>query len=376
MAEAVLRQALAATGRLRLGCLPTPLHAGPRLPGGARLMVKRDDLTGLGMGGNKVRKLEFLCADALRRGADTLVTVGAAQSNHARLTAAAGAVLGMPTHLVLGGERPDAVAGNQLLDALFGATLHYPGTDDWTELEEHMHRLVQDLIGEGRRPYEIAIGGSTQVGVLGFIAGWLELVGQCVDLAIAPTTVVHASSSGGTHAGLLAGRAACDDSAIRRPEIVAIGVAKQPMDLAVTSAALARQALDALGLDSDVPADTVAVDGRWEGDGYAVPTDDADDAIRWAATNAALVLDRVYTGKAFAGLLGAAGEGRWGADDTVVFWHTGGQPAIFAPGGAPPIPVHGGKARTPVALTASRDMPSAGRDPGWTRRCRLLRLRR
>lgn len=122
-----LQQALADVPRLRLASLPTPLMPGPRLPGGANLLVKRDDLTGLGMGGNKVRKLEFLCGDARHRGADALITVGAAQSNHARLTAAAGAVLGMPTHVVLGGDQPEELAGNQLLGALFGAILHFPG---------------------------------------------------------------------------------------------------------------------------------------------------------------------------------------------------------------------------------------------------------
>lgn len=319
------------------------------------MLVKRDDLIGLGMGGNKVRKLEFLCADARRRGADTVVTVGAAQSKHLRLTAAADAVLGLPTHLVLGGEPPDLFAGNQLLAALFGAVLHYPGTDDWKQLESHMHELVRELTGEGRTPYQIPIGDSTPVGVLGFAAGWLELMDQCVALAVVPAAIVHASSSGGTHAGLLAGRAACDDTDVPPPDIVAIGVAKQPVDLAVKSATLASEALDALGIDTDVPQQAVTVDGRWQGYGHAIPTTDADDAVRWAACKAALVLDRVYTGKAFAGLLGAGREGRWGPDDTAVFWHTGGQPAVFAPGGAPPplAAARGAATRDAAAVTSS-----------------------
>lgn len=156
-----LRQALADVPRVRLGHLPTPLEPGPRLPGGAKVLIKRDDLTALGMGGNKVRKLEFLCGDALSRGADTLVTLGAAQSNHARLTAAAGAVLGIPTHLVLGGNAPDQLTGNQLLSALFGATLHFPGTDDWDRLEEHTADLSDQLTSEGRHVYRMPIGGST-----------------------------------------------------------------------------------------------------------------------------------------------------------------------------------------------------------------------
>jgi len=330
-----LRQALADVPRLRLASLPTPLMPGPRLPGGANLLVKRDDLTGLGMGGNKVRKLEFLCGDARQRGADALITVGAAQSNHARLTAAAGAVLGMPTHVVLGGDQPEELAGNQLLGALFGAILHFPGTDDWDRLEEYMSDLAGELGGEGLSVYEMPIGGSTPVGVLGFVAGWLELRAQCAAQSVDPSTIVHASSSGGTHAGLLAGRAACRDSSAH-PDILAIGVAKRPVDLTAASSALAAAALQSLGLDVEVTPDEVVVDGRWQGGGYALPTAEADAAVLWAASRSALVLDRVYTGKAFAGLLGAAREGRWGRDDTVVFWHTGGQPAVFGPDGAPP----------------------------------------
>ncbi len=331
-----LQQALADVPRLRLASLPTPLVRGPRLPGGANLLVKRDDLTGLGMGGNKVRKLEFLCGDARHRGADTLITVGAAQSNHARLTAAAGAVLGMPTHVVLGGDQPEQLAGNQLLGALFGAILHFPGTDDWDRLEEHMSDLARKLSAEGSSVYEMPIGGSTFVGVLGFVSGWLELRAQCADQSLEPSTIVHASSSGGTHAGLLAGRAACRDSSVQLPDILAIGVAKRPVDLTTASSALAAAALQSLGLDVEVTPDEVVVDGRWQGGGYALPTAEADAAVLWAASRSALVLDRVYTGKAFAGLLGAAREGRWGRDDTVVFWHTGGQPAVFGPDGAPP----------------------------------------
>jgi len=330
-----LRQALADVPRVRLGHLPTPLEPGPRLPGGAKVLIKRDDLTALGMGGNKVRKLEFLCGDALSRGADTLVTLGAAQSNHARLTAAAGAVLGIPTHLVLGGNAPDQLAGNQLLSALFGATLHFPGTDDWDRLEEHTADLSDQLTSEGRNVYRMPIGGSTGVGVLGFAAGWLELLDQCADLSIEPSTIIHASSTGGTHAGLLVGRAACRERDAPLPDVLAIGVAKRPDDLAGASATLATEALRRLGLGVEVHPEEILVDGRWQGEGYAVPTAEADAAVQWAASRAALVLDRVYTGKAFAGLLGASDEGRWVGDDTVVFWHTGGQPAVFAPSGTP-----------------------------------------
>ena len=202
-----LAEAVAALPRARLATLPTPLEEGPRLPGGARLWVKRDDLTGLGMGGNKARKLELLCGAALAEGADTLVTVGAGQSNHCRMTAAAGARLGLPVHLVLGGDAPAQPAGNQLLSALFGAELHFVGTTSWPELEAAKDALAASLRADGRRPYAIPIGGSTAIGAAGFAAAFAELVDQCQATGCRPRAVVHASSSGGTHAGLLAGRA-------------------------------------------------------------------------------------------------------------------------------------------------------------------------
>jgi 1-aminocyclopropane-1-carboxylate deaminase/D-cysteine desulfhydrase-like pyridoxal-dependent ACC family enzyme len=327
-----LAGALDSQRRLKLATLPTSLEPGPLLPGGARLYVKRDDLTGLGMGGNKARKLEFLCADALRAGADTLITVGAAQSNHARMTAAAGAVLGLQTHLVLGGPHEEP-SGNQLLSTLFGARLHFPGTDDWDELGAAMGEVIVKLRSQGRRPYRMPIGGSTAVGARGFAAAWPELMHQCAALGIRPSAVIHASSSGGTHAGLIAGKAACSDA---RPEIVAIGVAKTAADLAAEARTLAEECLVGLGIhDVSISGDAAEVDGRWRGADYAAPTEEADRAILWAAHSGAWVLDRVYTGKAFAGLLGADREDRFSEGDAVVFWHTGGQPALFVANGAP-----------------------------------------
>ncbi len=195
--------------RASLALLPTPLERGPQLAGGQRLWVKRDDLTGLGMGGNKVRKLEFLCGDAIGAGARSLVTVGAAQSNHCRLTAAAGAVLGIEVHLVLSGDRPERPAGNQLLSALFGAQLHYTGAHEshWGELMVAADALADALADDGAAPYAIPIGGSTATGALGYAAAFVELMEQCAAAGIEPAAIVHTSSSGGTHAGLVAGRA-------------------------------------------------------------------------------------------------------------------------------------------------------------------------
>ncbi len=202
-------QRLDAIPRSQLATLPTALERGPGLPGGARLWVKRDDLTGLGAGGNKARKLEFLCAEALRDGARSLVTIGAAQSNHCRMTAAAGAVLGLEVHLVLSGDRPLRPTGNQLLAQMFGAQLHFVGCppQHWGELEIAREKLADELAAQGAAPHSIPIGGSTPVGALGYLAAYFELVEQCRAVGIVPAAIVHASSSGGTHAGLVAGRA-------------------------------------------------------------------------------------------------------------------------------------------------------------------------
>jgi 1-aminocyclopropane-1-carboxylate deaminase/D-cysteine desulfhydrase-like pyridoxal-dependent ACC family enzyme len=329
--------------RARLATSPTPLERGPLLPGGARLWVKRDDLTGLGVGGNKVRKLEMLCGAALAEGADCLVTVGAAQSNHCRMAAAAGAVLGLETHLVLSGDRPSELVGNQLLATLFGAHLHFIGAPahEWGTLEIARESLVEELTAHGTTPYGIPIGGSTAVGALGYVAGYLELMTQCTVLGIAPRTVVVTSSSGGTHAGLVAGRALWDATRSgdepTGAEVLAIGVAKGVVAGVPDVTALANEALDLLGADGvRVSAADVHLDPRWLGLDYAVPTEEADEAIVWAARHGAWVLDRTYTGKGFAGLLGAATDGRLGGEgDDVVFVHTGGLPAVFTPHGAP-----------------------------------------
>jgi 1-aminocyclopropane-1-carboxylate deaminase/D-cysteine desulfhydrase-like pyridoxal-dependent ACC family enzyme len=330
-----LAAALGAVPRARLATLPTALEPGPVLPGGARLMVKRDDLSGLGLGGNKARKLEFLCGAAVAAGADTLVTVGAAQSNHARMTAAAGAVLGMETHLVIGGAAEPRPAGNQLLSQMFGAHVHPAGTDRWDELSGALDALVEDLRAAGRRPYAMPMGGSTGVGALGFLAAWAELVEQCEAAQLRPAAVVHASSTGGTHGGLLAGRALWAAAGEAAPDVIAVDVAKDSADLAADATRLADAALAAIGLgDVSIDPALVELDERWVGSAYAVPSAAGDAAVTWAARRGAWVLDRTYTGKAFAGLLGLAEQGRFAPDSTVVFWHTGGFPAVFAPGGA------------------------------------------
>jgi 1-aminocyclopropane-1-carboxylate deaminase/D-cysteine desulfhydrase-like pyridoxal-dependent ACC family enzyme len=324
--------------RARLATLPTPLERGPELPGGVRLWMKRDDLTGLGMGGNKARKLEFLCGAAVAEGARSLVTVGAQQSNHCRMTAAAGAVLGLEVHLVLAGEPPAELTGNLLLSALFGAQLHFTGADPthWGELEIAREQLIDELTSTGAAPYGIPIGGSTATGAAGYAHAFAELLEQCQTVGITPDAVVHTTSSGGTHAGLIAGRAIARAHGRQVPEVVAIGVAKGVNMGMPDITELAADTVDLLGGDrSAVERADVHIDTNWMGDDYGVPTRAGDAAIRWAAQHGGWVLDRVYSGKGFAGLVGNAEAGRWPAGANVVFVHTGGMPAIFAPGGMP-----------------------------------------
>ncbi len=297
--------------------------------------MKRDDLTGLGLGGNKARKLEFLCGQAMAGRADTLVTVGAAQSNHCRMTAAAGAVLGLDTHLVLGGRAPESREGNQLLSAMFGATLHFAGVTDWPALEEAKDALATHLREEGRRPATIPIGGSTAVGALGFLAAFAELADQASAVGVAPAAIVFATSSGGTHAGLLAGQALWRAAGLPVAEVIAVAVAPAVASFPGHAADLAVAALDLAGCGGPVGGDLAdpVVVPDWIGAGYGVPTPEGDAAAAWAARHGAWVLDRTYTAKGFAGLLAMAGAGRFGSGDDVVFWHTGGHPAVFARGG-------------------------------------------
>lgn len=325
--------------RAALATLPTALENGGRLAEqGPHLWIKRDDLTGLGGGGNKARKLEFLCGQAIADGAGALVTVGAAQSNHCRMTAAAGSRLGLEVHLVLSGDAPadgTRLTGNQLLSELFGAQMHHTGAEEshWGELEIAREALTDELAADGLSPCSIPIGGSTDVGALGYAVAFIELMGQCRVADFVPKAIVFTSSSGGTHAGLLAGRAAmlADGSltAADAPDIVAIGVAKGVNLGLLDVAELADAALGLMRVVTTVDPGDVEVDPRWMGADYAVPTEAGSAAIEWGARHGGWLMDPTYSGKGLSGLLGLADEGRWGADDHVVFIHTGGWPALF-----------------------------------------------
>jgi len=318
-----LAERLARLPRQRLGHFPTPLEPLPRLSAlwrGPELWVKRDDQTGLAGGGNKVRKLEFLVADALQQRADTLVTGGAVQSNHVRQTAAAAARLGLRCHLVLKGQPPAAPQGNLLLDQLLGAELH------WTQqaLPEALAAITQELQAQGCRPYLIPYGGSNALGVCGYAAAWLELETQCAALGWHFDAVVVASSSGGTQAGLALGALACG----YRGRLIGISVAERRETLDATLSALATAAQRLLELPAELPG--FEIDDRWLGAGYGLPAPEELETLRQVARSEGLLLDPVYTGRAFTGLRGLITRGELRAGQRVLFWHTGGLPALFA----------------------------------------------
>lgn len=317
--------------RVALATLPTPLECGGELPNGATLWVKRDDLTGLGVGGNKARKLEYLCGEARDRNANCLVTVGAAQSNHCRMTAAAGACMGLDVHLVLSGEKPTQLTGNQMLSHMFGATLHHTGlaSSNWTELEKWRIDLTARLDAEGHRPYSMPIGGSTAVGALGYVDAYDEIMRQCNDLHFIPSAILHTSSSGGTHAGLVAGSVLARDAKRPHSPVIAVGVAKGAALSTHSIRTLAEESLALLRSIAAITDADVIIDNRFLGDGYAVPTAAGAAATLWAAHRGAWVLDPVYTAKGFAGLLGRDAEGEWSSSQHVVFIHTGGLPTVF-----------------------------------------------
>jgi len=314
------------TDRFGLAVLPTPLDEAPRLTaalGGPRVLVKRDDLTGLALGGNKARKLELLAAQARHDGADVLVTGGGRQSNHARLTAAAANRLGIDCHLVLAGPRPDTPTGNLLLDGLMGATIEFGASDHYARLEQAIVDAGARLASAGRRPFTIPIGGASVTGVVAYADAVDELLPQLHDAEVAGTRwIVVADGSGGTHAGILAGLGA---EAIR---VVGVDVGTRP-DLDDAVARLATEAAAASGRVR--PTGEVVVDHDHVGAGYGEISTAAVEAMTIAARTEGLVLDPVYTGKAMAALLTRVRDGRIGAADSVVFWHTGGAPALFDP---------------------------------------------
>lgn len=321
---------LARFPRRRYTPAPTPLEKLPRLSAhlGVEVWIKRDDLTGLAMGGNKTRKLEFLVADALAQGADTLVTVGAPQSNHCRLTLAAAAKEGLKCSIVLEERVPGSydrnASGNNFLFGLIGveSVNVVPGGAD---LNDAMMSLADDLISQGRKPYLIPGGGSNPLGALGYVVCAGEIVQQSLDLHVAFDHIALASGSTGTHAGLLVGL----EAAHAGVPVIGINVSRPRAAQEANVFKLVSETADFLGVPSPERSKVTALDD-WVGPGYSLPTPEMIEAVKLFARLEGVLLDPVYTGKAAAGLIGMARRGDFKSGDKILFLHTGGAPALFA----------------------------------------------
>ncbi len=323
--------ALTDYSRLPLAEYPTPLEPLPRLSQelGRRLFVKRDDLIGPCLGGNKIRKLEYLMAEAQQVGARKVVTFGGAQSNHARLTAAVARKLGIEPHLFFFEKRPDKMNGNLLLDQLLDAHLHFIplGGGGGMTLEATIrlvHVVAWALVGQH---YFIPVGGHNWLGCLGYAQAAVELDQQARLQGLENAWIVVTAGSGGTLSGLMAGLAQCRSSM----KLIGIDVGKLWKGFPPSIARLASEVCAHLGSPhAFTPAEVPLVEKTYVGPGYAIPTPAGMLAIRLAARKEGLVLDPVYTGKAFAGMLDLIQRQALGQDEPIIFLHTGGVPALFA----------------------------------------------
>lgn len=308
--------------RIRFAHLPTAIEPMPRLSaqlGGPKLLVKRDDQTGLGMGGNKVRKLEFVLAQAIAESAKTLITVGGIQSNHCRQTAALAARFGLKCILVLSGEEPQIPNGNLLLDNLFGASIVWTSRE---KRDETLQQTYEDSKQNGDYPFLIPLGASTPMGALGYVEAMHELKeqGNVFDW------IIVASSSAGTQAGMVLGAELTNFGG----KILGISIDHPAKELQQAVADLANQASVVLGGDTSIRPENVLVNADYLGAGYAIAGKPELEAIKLFAENEGLLLDPVYTGRAAAGMIGLIREQFFNPSDKVLFWHTGGATALFA----------------------------------------------
>jgi len=325
---------LAAFPRRQLIPAPTPLQKLSRLSaalGGPDIFIKRDDSIPLGLGGNKVRKLEYLVGDALRQGADTLITCGAVQSNHARLTAAAANASGMACDIVLVDrvarqDRSYRRSGNRLLLDLLGATVHDFPADADNDLNDAMEVVAARVRARGGRPYIVAEGGGSATGGLGYTTAAAEILGQANEQGLRFSELFVGSGSGGTHAGLLAG-----STLIEAPwRVTGVCVRRDELAQAERISRLTRDIVALLGYDRGPPANAVRTTDAALGPGYGQVTEAVHEAIAMLASLEGIFLDPVYTGKVMAGLIAAVRQGQFRPEEQVLFVHTGGSPALFA----------------------------------------------
>ena len=325
MTPGELRAALERVPTLLLAALPTPVEPMANLAmvlgGGPSLFIKRDDTLGFAFGGNKVRKLALLGARAQAEGCDTLITAGGIQSNHARVTAAAAVKLGMHAVLVVNGQPPAQATANALLDRMLGAEVIYVDARD--RRAAAMREAADRLTAQGRKVFEIPIGGSTPLGSLAYLHAMLELLEQMP----APDVIVHATSSGGTQAGIVA---ACRLLGLHT-RVIGIAADGPTAQIQAQIRTNVDGIADLLGLDPVLVqrGTPLEIDDRFFGEGYAMPTEGSREAIELFARTEAIFLDPVYTGKAMAGLIAFVRQQKFTAKQKVLFWHTGGQVGLF-----------------------------------------------
>jgi len=308
--------------RLRLANLPTPVESLSRLSAvlqGPKIFIKRDDLTGEGLGGNKIRKLEYLVAEAQANGAKCLIATGAAQSNHARQTAAVAARLGFQCKLVLSGDPTEPKDGNLLIDMLFGAEVTWCEKADRAET---LQKIFEESWSRGERPYLIPMGGSTPIGSMGYFSAFNELISQNIEV----DWIILASSSGGTQAGLELGKR----KNAWKGKVLGVNVGSEEKDLQGKISELCTEACDRIGDNPMADMGEILINEDYQDAGYGNPTKDELEAIRLFARMEGIILDPVYTARAAAAMIDMIRKGLFSADERILFWHTGGIPAIFS----------------------------------------------
>jgi len=315
--------------RFHLAEFPTPIQYLDTLTKkykGPAIYIKRDDLTSLGMGGNKTRKLEFLIGQALEKKKDTLITAGGIQSNHCRLTAAAARKAGLDCHLVLNGTEPEVPNGNLLLDKIFGATIHFC---DRKDRDDRLFQVADQLLQSGKKPYVIPVGGSNSIGSVGYVNAILELRLQLDDMKFTPDAIVFATSSGGTQAGLALGAKITGFTG----EVLGISIdqTKTGSDpfLPVLKT-IANDTSERIGSDIRMTESDFSLNCDYLGAGYAMPGDLEFKAIKDLSRHEGILLGPVYTARAMGGLIDLIQKGYFTTHQTVLFWHTGGTPELFA----------------------------------------------
>lgn len=313
--------------RVEIASLPTKLEKVERFEkkiGEIDLWIKRDDNTGLALGGNKARKLEFLLADAKDKGCEIVLTTGGAQSNHARMTAAGARKLGMTPILTLKGKKPTTIQGNLLLDKLLDADIRFFDVESYNHIYPEMENIIKEEKYKDKKPYIINLGGSNEIGALGYVNAFIELDKQAEEMGIKIDTIVNSVGSGGTHAGLLAGAKLLG----KETEVIGISVSEEKRVFQEDIAKITNDCGKLFGKEWDIDPKEVKILDDYIGDGYGIPSNEGMDAIYLLAQTEGIILDPVYSGKGMAGLMDLTEKGKF-KGETVVFFHTGGTPALF-----------------------------------------------